>query len=100
MDAATRELVRRRAGDCCEYCRLKQEDLPFAVFQVEHIVARKHGGDDDPANLALACERCNAHKGTNLSGIDSETGEINTLFHPRRQAWRNISGALVSGSLA
>jgi 5-methylcytosine-specific restriction endonuclease McrA len=54
MDAAVRELVRHRAGNRCEYCRVKQEYLSFSSFEVEHIIPRKHGGDDNPTNLALA----------------------------------------------
>ena len=46
MDAAVRERVRRRAGNHCEYCLLKQERLPFSTFQVEHIIPRKHGGKE------------------------------------------------------
>ena len=63
MDASVRALVRRRAGNRCEYCLLRQEHLPFSTFQIEHIVARKHGGNDEASNLALACDRCNSHKG-------------------------------------
>jgi 5-methylcytosine-specific restriction endonuclease McrA len=73
MHAAVRELVRRRAGNRCEYCLLKQEHLPFATFHVEHVIPRTHGGDDAPANLALACDQCHAHKGTNLTGIDPKS---------------------------
>lgn len=87
MDAAVRELVHHRAGDRCEYCLLKQAHLTFSIFQVEHIIPRKHGGDDDPANLALACDRCNSHKSANLTGIDPETGEIIALFNPRQHSW-------------
>ena len=87
IDAAVRDLVHRRAGNRCEYCRLKQEHLPFSTFQVEHIIPRKHGGDDDPANLALTCDRRNSHKGANLTGIDPETGEIIALFNPRKHSW-------------
>jgi hypothetical protein len=87
MDAAVRALVRRRAGDRCEYCLLRQEHLPFSPFHIEHIVARKHGGDDEPANLALACDRCNSHKGVNLTGVDPVTGEITELFNPRQHSW-------------
>jgi hypothetical protein len=86
MDAATRELVRRRAGNRCEYCLLRQEHSPL-TFQIEHITARQHGGPDDPDNLALACDRRNLHKGPNLSSIDSETGQVVLLFHPRRDRW-------------
>jgi hypothetical protein len=87
MDAATRELVRHRAGNRCEYCGAI-EGLPARIrFHVEHIVARQHGGDDSPENLALACHLCNAHKGPNLSGIDPATGRTVPLFHPRRERW-------------
>jgi len=32
MDAGTRRLVRERAGERCEYCRLPQSALPLADF--------------------------------------------------------------------
>ncbi|MGO9601402.1 MAG: HNH endonuclease [Isosphaeraceae bacterium] len=87
MDAATRQSVRQRALDRCEYCRLPQSAQPFVTFHVEHIIARQHGGTDHPDNLWLACERCNAAKGPNLSGRDSATGNIERLFDPRHQEW-------------
>jgi len=61
----------------------------FAPFHVEHVVARQHGGGDEPSNLAFACDRCNLHKGPNLTAIDPETGEIVPLFHPRRDSWQD-----------
>ncbi len=39
------------------------------------------------ANLALACMRCNFHKGPNLSGIDPETGDVVRRFNPRSDLW-------------
>jgi HNH endonuclease len=54
---------------------------------IEHIVARQHGGSDDRDNLALACDRCNLHKGPNLTGIDPLTDELVPLFHPRLDQW-------------
>jgi hypothetical protein len=57
-------------------------------FHIEHILAKQHGGDDGPGNLAFACYHCNLHKGTNLSGVDGKTGKIARLFNPRRQSWR------------
>jgi hypothetical protein len=89
MEPTVRDLVRRRAGNRCEYCQLRQEHLPFTTFHVEHILPRKHGGDDDPRNLALACDRCNAHKGSNLTGIDPNTGMIVPLFDPRLHRWED-----------
>lgn len=99
MDAATRELVRRRAAERCEYCRLRQEDSELA-HHVEHIVAKQHGGSDDPNNLALACHRCNLHKGPNLTGIDAQTGQVASLFHPRNDRWSDhfvFNGPRVEG---
>jgi 5-methylcytosine-specific restriction endonuclease McrA len=61
MDAGLRELVRQRAGDCCEYCRLPQK-VSELRFHVEHVIPRQHGGSDEFENLALACPECNLHK--------------------------------------
>ena len=100
MDAALKAAVRKRANDSCEYCQLRQVDLPFARFQMEHIIPRKHGGSDEADNLALACDRCNSHKGPNLTGIDSETAAIVPIFNPRTDAWADHfrqSGSLIEG---
>lgn len=92
MNRATREAVRTRAGDRCEYCRLPQRLTPFASFHVEHIFAQQHKDDDDLANLAWSCHRCNLNKGPNLSGIDGESGRVVRLFDPRRQRWNRHFG--------
>ncbi len=89
MSSAIRELVRERAGNACEYCHLHQDDSPLASLHLEHIIPKVHGGGDDLSNLALACIDCNLHKGTNLTGIDPETGLVTELFHPRRQRWQD-----------
>src|SRR5687768_16775736 len=87
MDEKTREAVRARANGRCEYCRLPQTHsvLPF---EIEHIIAEKHGGGDLLENLALACRYCNAYKGFNIAGIDPITKHIVPLFHPRHAPWR------------
>ena len=87
MDAATRAAVRQRAGQCCEYCQRRQTDSPLIPLHIEHVIARKHGGHDGLDNLALACAECNLHKGSNLSGIDPESRQLVSLFHPRRDRW-------------
>jgi 5-methylcytosine-specific restriction endonuclease McrA len=79
-----------RAQNACEYCCLHQEDSPLATLHIEHIIPKFHGGSDDIDNLALACIDCNLHKGTNLTGIDPETGALTELFHPRHQEWMSI----------
>lgn len=103
MDAATRRLVRHRADDRCEYCGLRQEQSPLAALQIEHIIPKKHGGSDDPENLALACVDCNLHKGSDLTGYDPESGELTELFHPRQQQWNDHfcwKGACIAGLTA
>jgi len=87
IDAALRNLVRQRAGHRCEYCGFWQWQIPVPLFHIEHIVPKKHGGDDDPSNLALACHHRNLHKGPNLTGIDPEIGNVTSLFHPRNERW-------------
>ena len=99
MDTATRDIVRRRAGERCEYCRLRQVHSELR-HHVEHIVAKQHGGSDDADNLALACHRCNLRKGPNLTGIDPQTGEVVRLFHPRRDPWSDhfvVDGVRILG---
>ena len=87
MERRLRQLVRRRAAYRCEYCQLRENELAEIAFHVEHIIALKHGGSHDPSNLALACDRCNFHKGPNIAGIDAITGEVMPLFNPRRDEW-------------
>lgn len=100
MERELRNQVRQRAGDCCEYCRLRQADESETPFHVEHIIARQHGGSDDVANLALACALCNLLKGPNLSSLDPDTGKLTRLFHPRTDRWSDHlhrEGALIMG---
>ncbi len=66
---------------------MPREALPLAPFHIEHILARQHGGSDDPENLALACHHGNLHKGPNLTGVDPETSAVVRLFHPRLDVW-------------
>ena len=100
MDAATRTIVRERAGRRCEYCGLPEAATPFIPFHVEHVIAQQHVIDDSLDNLALACDRCNAFKGPNLSSVDSVTNTIVQLFHPRADDWAEhfeLDGGTVVG---
>lgn len=102
MDVATRELVRRRAGYRCEYCLLPQS-YSVLPHHIEHIIAKQHGGTDEPQNLALACHRCNLQKGPNLTAIDPRTGQVEALFHPRHDEWARhfrFSGLHIEGTTA
>ncbi len=87
MDDALRSLVRRRAGDVCEYCRLPQASSRIIRFHVEHIIARQHGGLSEANNLALACSCRNFHKGPNVAALDPDSGRLVPLFNPRQHRW-------------
>jgi hypothetical protein len=99
MERSLEELVWQRAHSCCEYCRMAQE-FDRAPFEIDHIIARSHGGLTQSNNLALACFLCNSFKGTNLSGIDFKTRKIVRLFNPRRHKWDrhfHWEGAILRG---
>ena len=81
-----RRLVAERAGYRCEYCLFPQA-VALHRHEPDHIVPLQHGGVTDPANLALACLRCNRYKGPNIGSFDPLTGQLVPLFHPRLQVW-------------
>jgi hypothetical protein len=61
--------------------------LALFTFEIEHIIAEKHGGATTAENLALACFFCNRYKGSDIGSLDPETGLLTPLFHPRNQLW-------------
>ena len=52
MDVALVRQVWRRAAACCEYCGIPQ-DFDDTPFEIDHIIAIKHGGPTALHNLAL-----------------------------------------------
>jgi hypothetical protein len=72
-------------GSPCFFGRLHEDDADFLAFHVEHIIAKKHGGKDDPNSLCYACSECNWAKGPNLTGLLA--GKLYALFNPRQQHW-------------
>jgi hypothetical protein len=99
MDATIRTIVRERAEWRCEYRGITEAAIPFVPFHVEHVIAQQHLIDDSLQNLALACDRCNAFKGPNLSSVDPVTNAVVHLFHPRIDDWKEhfdlIEGSIV-----
>ena len=87
MNERLRTLVRRRAGNRCEYCGLFEAFSPVVPLHIDYIIASKHGGRTSPANLAAACYHCNYHKQTDLVGIDPLTQRRTSIFNPRRHKW-------------
>src|SRR5690349_24044916 len=59
MDVALEQQVWQRARRRCEYCQFSP-DVSLLPFQLDHIIAEKHGGKTVLENLALSCERCNS----------------------------------------
>jgi len=97
ISEALRAVVAQRAGRRCEYCLISEEDAGFP-HQADHIVSRKHGGLSTSDNLAYACILCNRHKGADIGSVDSRTGEIVRLFHPRQDRWTDhfrLRGAVI-----
>ena len=78
--------VAERAGHRCEYCHAPEAIFNFP-FEVEHIIPPGRAGSDDESNLALSCRGCNVFKADQVEALDAETGEIISLFHPRRHRW-------------
>jgi len=100
MDSTLRSLVQVRAGGVCEYCRLPQAASQFALFHVEHIIARQHRGQTESDNLAIACGFCNLHEGPNIAALDPDSGKLVPLFHPRHDQWADHfvwNGTIVVG---
>lgn len=102
MDKGLEEEVWRRARNRCEYCHFPEE-LALTPFQIDHIIAEKHGGTTELSNLALACFYCNNYKGPNIAGLDRMTSEIVRLFNPRIDIWSDHfrwNGAVLTGKTA
>jgi len=77
---------------------LLSEDDSFSRHHIDHIISRKHGGVSDESNLAFACIRCNAWKGTDIASLDPQTGLLAPLFNPRQQLWNDhfrLDGAII-----
>jgi HNH endonuclease len=87
LSRLVRQQVRQRANSICEYCH-SAEDLSASLFEIDHIHPLSLGGLDDLINLALACQRCNAHHYNFVIGQDPLSGQKVALFHPRQQVWQ------------
>jgi hypothetical protein len=69
-------------------------------FQIDHIIAKQHGGETVLENLAWSCFHCNTFKGPNIGGIDPEGGRLTRLYHLRLDHWEehfSWSGVTLTG---
>ncbi len=89
INPSLRRAVIERSGNCCEYCRISQTDQFFS-FEIDHIIAEKHGGQTQTENLCLSCPDYNAFKGSDIASIDWETDQaVTSLFNPRQHLWND-----------
>lgn len=88
MKKALGRRIRGLASNRCEYCHIPDGIIEFPHV-LDHVIAVQHGGRTTVNNLVLCCGRCNQFKGPNIAGLDSRTGNLTRLFHPRRDAWRD-----------
>ncbi len=102
MNQAQVHQLWERARSRCEYCRIPHSNYRLP-FQIDHIIARQHGGATTIDNLGLACLHCNRHKGPNISGWDANSGQVVRLFNPRTDSWEvhfQFDGARLKGKTA
>jgi hypothetical protein len=59
----------------------------FLPFEIDHIISLKHGGGNEPENLAYCCPHCNQNKGTDLTTFLSGYSDIQVIFNPRLDKW-------------
>src|SRR5439155_19453171 len=88
MNIELETTVWSRARNRCECC-LVPHDADVLPYEIDHIIARKHGGNTPVENVALACIQCNSYKGPNIATIDPESTQLTRLFHPRSDAWQD-----------
>src|SRR6266705_343976 len=86
METELVDLVWQRARSCCEYCQLPQSCSQL-TFEIDHIIALKHGGKTAAGNLALSCFYDNSFKGSNIASLDPQSRKLTGLFNPRRHLW-------------
>jgi len=60
LPGSLRYEVLKRAGFRCELCGTSADER---AIEVDHILPRKHGGEDEISNLQALCFKCNANKG-------------------------------------
>ena len=68
IPASLRREVIERAEQRCEYCLIHADDF-LHRHEVDHVVAEKHRGVTNAANLAYACFACNRNKGSDLGSL-------------------------------
>jgi len=98
MDASLENLVWKRARDCCEYCRMPQAHDEL-WFEIDHIIAKKHGGRTVAENLALACFFGNNRKGPTYPALIRRAENSCPSFIPAARSGDDTFAGTGHGSL-
>lgn len=93
-----RKNIQEMAMFRCEYCLIPEENS-YALFEIDHIIAQKHGGETIQENLAFTCPICNKHKGSDIASYDPETGQLTPLYNPRKDSWQRHFDLTVDGRI-
>jgi hypothetical protein len=80
------DLVARDASYQCGYCRAPQRVLPYRL-EIEHLLPRSLGGQEDRDNLWLSCHRCNKLRSNLMEVTDPLTTQEVPIVNPRRHRW-------------
>jgi diadenosine tetraphosphate (Ap4A) HIT family hydrolase len=78
LSGSLRYEVLKRAGFRCELCGISADER---AIEVDHIIPRKHGGEDDLTNLQALCFKCNANKGAR---DDADFREVREKINARQ----------------
>jgi len=85
------QMIYERDNFTCQYCGLNaSKDFDtwwYANFNIDHIKPRRHGGTDDPSNLALSCHTCNLYKKDSLCHSLEEAREIIGKKRQQAEKW-------------
>ncbi len=68
----------------CAYC-LTREAITGQPMTIDHVIPESQGGLTEFDNLCFCCRRCNEFKGAKTTAPDLLSGELVSLFHPRRE---------------
>ena len=101
VPSALRQQIRIAARKRCGYC-LSPQRYVMSQLEIEHIIPRAQGGNNDVSNLWLSCSLCNRYKGSQTTVTDPISGVSTTLFNPRNQVWKehfqwSMDGTLIIG---
>jgi hypothetical protein len=85
LSAAVCRQLTERDTQRCAYCRSPMiVGIPMVI---EPIIPLVSGGSSTPANLCLACDRCNEFKGSRTEADGPIDGKLTVFLHPRLQHW-------------